>query len=232
MGEFNRNNQFQIPEDKWKAPSRAMLRKAQRATVLPGFPSSVQFTTIDEVDQYLSGEKLQCLLCGKMFLGLGNHIALQHGVPAMEYKHRYGIPYRRGLAPESTKQKHRDFNAMRLSDPINMESLLSAAKKGRAASRTYKPPVKSVENQRRDRIKTKRLYPNCMSCASLLSVASNAPSKCAACKVKAKSLYAPHVKENAKRHYYKDLEHSRESLRQRAARVRAKKKLANTVMAA
>jgi hypothetical protein len=113
-----------------------------------------------------------------------------------------------------------------------MELLLASAEKGRAASRTYKPPVKSVQNQRRDRINTKRLYLNCMSCASLLSVASNAPSKCAACKVKRKYVYAPYVKENAKRHYYKDLEHSRELLRQRAARVRAKKKLANTVMAA
>lgn len=230
MGEFNRNNQFQVPEDKWKAPSRAMLRKAQRATVLPGFPSSVQFTTIDEVEQYLSGEKLQCLLCGKMFLGLGNHIALQHGVPAMEYKHRYGIPYRRGLAAESTKQKHRDFSSMRLSDPANLALLLSAAKKARAVPRTYKPTVASVKNQRIDRIETSRLYLNCMSCGKLLDVATNAPSKCAACKSEAKALYAPHHRENAKRHYYKDLEHSRESLRQRAARGRAKKKLAEVVV--
>ncbi len=70
----------------------------ERRRVLPGFPKEGKFKTMAEVDAYLSGEKIQCLLCGKMFHMIGaQHLQLIHGLTADDYREQYGIPWGRGL---------------------------------------------------------------------------------------------------------------------------------------
>ena len=58
----------------------------------------MKFETKEEVDEYFSGEKIECLECGKMFFSLGNHITRIHHISVDEYKTKYGLPATRGLA--------------------------------------------------------------------------------------------------------------------------------------
>ena len=53
------------------------------------------FTTIEEVNDYLSGDKIKCLLCDKWYVGLGVHIVKKHKMELRGYKVRFNIPLTR-----------------------------------------------------------------------------------------------------------------------------------------
>ena len=65
----------------------------------------MDFLTKKEIETYLSGDKIQCLLCGKKFKMLGPHLNQTHEITADEYRDIYGLPYGRGLCCKSTKDK-------------------------------------------------------------------------------------------------------------------------------
>lgn len=75
-----------------------------RRLVLKGFPWSGKFQTLEEVKAYLSGDRMQCLLCGKPYVMIGKHLREIHGVTVDQYKERYGIPWGRGLVCADTKK--------------------------------------------------------------------------------------------------------------------------------
>lgn len=72
-----------------------------------------QFQTLAEVKDYLSHDKLKCLICGKEYKGLNSHIAQAHEVTAREYKLKFNIPLKHGygLIGTQTKEKLRIRNA-------------------------------------------------------------------------------------------------------------------------
>ena len=72
--------------------------------VLKGFPWSGKFQTLEEIEGYLSGGRMQCLLCGKLYVMIGKHLREIHGVTVDQYKERYGIPWGRGLVCVDTKK--------------------------------------------------------------------------------------------------------------------------------
>lgn len=82
-------------------------RKRECRKILPGFPWFGKFKTKLEVDTYLSGDKIQCLLCGKMYRSLGHHVFKIHNIDSDAYKERYGLPYDRGLASGEYHNRHR-----------------------------------------------------------------------------------------------------------------------------
>ncbi len=50
---------------------------------MPGFPKEGKFKTLAELNAYLSGDKIQCLLCGKWFHIIGGaHLHVIHGITA------------------------------------------------------------------------------------------------------------------------------------------------------
>ncbi len=49
-----------------------------------------------EVDQYFSGDRIQCLICGKTYKRLAIHIYM-HDLTEDDYRELYGLPWRRGL---------------------------------------------------------------------------------------------------------------------------------------
>lgn len=63
--------------------------------------ANLQFKTRKEVDLYLSGDGIECLICGKLCLALGHHLSKKHGVMAREYKKVLGLPMSRGLSVAS-----------------------------------------------------------------------------------------------------------------------------------
>ncbi len=61
-----------------------------------GFPIEKPFETLEDVEKYLSGDKVTCLLCGKDYKGLHAHLKV-HGYTAEAYKEKYRIPTSYGL---------------------------------------------------------------------------------------------------------------------------------------
>lgn len=63
------------------------------------------FTTLGQVETYLSQPRIQCLLCGELRSSLGAHLAKVHKMTGDEYRVRFGIPYSCPLAcPDSRKR--------------------------------------------------------------------------------------------------------------------------------
>ena len=80
-------------------------RYKRRRKVLKGFPWDGKFQTKEEVHQYFSGDRIQCLLCGKWFKRLPTHLKAIHDMTSDEYKEMYGLPWKRGLCSEDHSLK-------------------------------------------------------------------------------------------------------------------------------
>ena len=63
------------------------------------------FTSVYEVDTYLSGDAIVCLECGKDCRALGNHLNSEHQMSSKEYKLKYNIPATRCLMPPDLIKK-------------------------------------------------------------------------------------------------------------------------------
>ena len=61
--------------------------------------------TRSEIDDYLAGNRVQCLLCGKRYKTLPTNLERTHDVTADDYRERYGLPWRRGLCGVGTSEK-------------------------------------------------------------------------------------------------------------------------------
>jgi hypothetical protein len=65
------------------------------------------FQTLDDVRDYLSGEHIECLICGKKLQRLQRmHLAL-HGLNADGYRERFGIPWTFSLTSAPSRAKMR-----------------------------------------------------------------------------------------------------------------------------
>ena len=73
--------------------------------ILRGFPAQFKFRTAEDINRYFSGDRIQCLLCGKWYVMLGKHILNIHGVTVDQYKKKYGLPWGRGLVAKDTETK-------------------------------------------------------------------------------------------------------------------------------
>jgi len=83
-------------------------RKAREARykVMPGYPIEEPFQSIEEVKEYLSGDRITCLLCGKSYKKLLMHTVQIHGVDGDEYKERYHIPWTYGLLTKESSARY------------------------------------------------------------------------------------------------------------------------------
>lgn len=79
------------------ANKHKQAEKAIRRIVAEGFPRNEKFSSLDEIKEYLGGDRITCLLCGKSFKGLCAHLSKIHHISADDYKERYGLPFRAGL---------------------------------------------------------------------------------------------------------------------------------------
>jgi hypothetical protein len=99
---------------KKESHERAKNRRLLRRKILPGFPVTTPFGSIKEVREYLSGDRITCLLCGKSYKKLGAHLRRIHGLTPDGYKEQFKIPWTYSLACEDTKDKHRRLLAARM----------------------------------------------------------------------------------------------------------------------
>lgn len=89
-----------------------------------------------DVEEYFSGDRIQCLICGKWYKALVSHITM-HGISVDEYRDRFNIPWGRGLVSQLTKEKQaialktRYANNDKSLRPIHEIMYLSPLKLGR-----------------------------------------------------------------------------------------------------
>jgi hypothetical protein len=58
----------------------------ERRKVLPGYPKDLVFKNYEEYKQYFVGDRIICLLCGKHYRSLGNHLRVSHETTVEDYK--------------------------------------------------------------------------------------------------------------------------------------------------
>ena len=73
--------------------------------VIQKYPWLGKFGIKKEIDAYLAGNKVQCLLCGKLFKALPQHLERTHEITADDYREQYGLPWKRGLCGVGTSEK-------------------------------------------------------------------------------------------------------------------------------
>lgn len=87
--------------------SRNARKVRARRRVLEGFPWMGQFETREQVEKYLGGDNIQCLLCGRMLKRLGGaHLQRIHGITGDSYRKKYGLFWSRGLTSETAHQNY------------------------------------------------------------------------------------------------------------------------------
>ncbi len=69
------------------------------------YPWNKKFKTKAELDAYFEGDRIVCLMCGKSYVMLGQHLKSAHNMDGDAYRARFGIPWRKGLLSE-THRKH------------------------------------------------------------------------------------------------------------------------------
>ena len=80
-------------------------RKLKRRIPLLGFPIEKKFQTQKEINTYLNGDRIVCLLCGRWFKYIGNSHLRTHGINIQEYKRRYGLPYNQGICSKEYRER-------------------------------------------------------------------------------------------------------------------------------
>ena len=77
-----------------KSKSRGDMKKWLDARrVFPGFPAK-PFERLEDIEAYVSGERLPCLLCGQQFKRPLVHVKRIHQIDEREYRERFNIPAR------------------------------------------------------------------------------------------------------------------------------------------
>jgi hypothetical protein len=105
-----------------------------------------------DVESYYSGDKIECLICGKLFKALATHIVRVHGYTVDGYKQEFNLPWGRGLTSEKTSQKKRDVMLKRLKTDARLkmtpELMAKAQQAKKRKCRDY--DIKRLEGMRKN----------------------------------------------------------------------------------
>jgi len=121
----------------------------ERRFKLTGFPLAEKFKSTAEVIEYLSGDEIQCLLCGRSFKALPKHLVSIHRIDSDTYREMYDIPWTVGLVCSESSENyklsiHRRINCGDL-DMVEMARLRKSFKK---RQRPLTPYIKAASIER------------------------------------------------------------------------------------
>lgn len=123
-----------------------------KRVIVAGFPKEFVFECRADVDAYLSGDRVTCLLCGMKFRILDTHLRKVHEISSDDYRERYGLPYCRGLCGSSFSERRSENSRAMYRDNIERQS--AALEAAHAVQAEYgnpqrkKPRFFSVERTR------------------------------------------------------------------------------------
>lgn len=72
---------------------------------LVSFPAE-PFRSIVEIEAYVAGDRIVCLVCGRAMKSLNSHIQRAHELSAEEYRQRFNIPKKFRLCSDGTAMAH------------------------------------------------------------------------------------------------------------------------------
>ena len=98
---------------------------------------SPPFRTRQDVERYFNGKTIECLLCGQRFRRLGQHLAAKHDMRVDDYRHRFGLPWSRGLTSAASR-KASGWN------PERKEKARKVARKTRFFERAHPTPHREL----------------------------------------------------------------------------------------
>lgn len=131
--------------------SSAAKRHARRREVLPGFPWTGQFLTPESARDYVAGDRIQCLCCGRKLKALTTHLRM-HSLDETSYKQMFGIPYGVPLCSSATSEKHRVSPSAQAGRERFLRDDIQAKAAQARHTPDFRPPVSSVTNQRLQRL--------------------------------------------------------------------------------
>lgn len=121
-------------------PTEAHKRRhAARRAVQPGYPVTTSFKTRAEVNEYFSGDRIICLLCGRQLRELHVHLKKIHGKTVEWYREYYGLRWRRGLTCDELWDIHSSNRKEAIEGPEARNRLLASLSSGRDAMRDSTP---------------------------------------------------------------------------------------------
>lgn len=91
------NWQTSFPPAEAAASSFRCEEVAPQSGIAPDGSWAGRFTTAAEVDAYLSGEAITCLICWRESQSLSRHLGSQHEISSDAYRERFGISVGRSL---------------------------------------------------------------------------------------------------------------------------------------
>jgi hypothetical protein len=95
-----------------------------------------KFNCRKDLEEYLSGDRLQCFICGKSYINLGSHVGYGHKIQIKEYKETFGIPASVGLLARPFKQtKSKDASE----NPLIKKSQFKKGHKSKRVKRRKQP---------------------------------------------------------------------------------------------
>lgn len=134
----------------WK---RSAEKKAlKKRTPLPGYPVEHRFTSSVDVDAYLNVDKIVCLMCGRAFKSVGNHL-LVHNITVRDYQEKYNLPFDRGLSGIARTEALADHLKKRIeSGELDLSHLTDRQRqKALAVSNVTRSPYKIMKDKEKIR---------------------------------------------------------------------------------
>jgi len=84
--------------------------------------------TLAELDLYLSGAKIACLLCGAEYKQLGGHVSRTHSMSARDYKLMFNIPVSRSISCPDVRKRRSEIMQEMWEDNPKMEAIRDTCK--------------------------------------------------------------------------------------------------------
>ena len=109
-----------------------------RRRILPGYPRNFVFKSYDEYKQYFVGDRIICLLCGKHYRALGNHLRVSHETGIENYKKKYGILWTKSLLCNDLHEKQSDRAKERINNGEFIPADIEGRRKLGVLARSYK----------------------------------------------------------------------------------------------
>ena len=115
-----------------------------RRRVLPGYPKNFVFKSYDEYKQYFVGDRIICLLCGKHYRALGNHLRVSHETDIEDYKEKYGILWTKSLLCNDSHKGQSDRAKKRIANGELIPQTIEGRRKQGAFARSHKKKKRNL----------------------------------------------------------------------------------------
>lgn len=138
-----------IPKNRKKIVRKAPVFESsheERVAALKLEFQSKRFKSRQEAKDYVSTDKIKCLICGEEFELLASHLTCIHGINTDDYKDIFGIPWRVGLVGADVHRRQSEAAIKRVAKhPDNIKKAYTTPRDIHAKKRTqvYKVYQKS-----------------------------------------------------------------------------------------